>query len=88
MAPLEGGRTVVGWQMDSFYVDGAGVKATALDEVGALSGPDIVATRQLLGEQSHPEVVWLGGTNAVVFWEDDSRDGSNTGVYFRVLTEL
>ena len=86
VAYLEDGDFVVGW--DSAGVDGAGLAAQyqRYAASGETQGARVVANRTWAGDQSRPFFAVADGSGGfLVGWQSAAQDGSDLGIYFRLM---
>ena len=88
VAYLASGQIVVGWDSENVDSDRFAVQYRRLSYLGEATGSRVMANRTWAGSQEHPALVPLSGTGLLVLWEATDQDGSDKGVYFRVMSSL
>ncbi len=88
VAYLASGEIVVGWDSENVDSDRFAVQYRRLSSLGIATGARVMANRTWAGSQEHPALVPLSGTGLLVLWEATDQDGSDKGLYFRVMSSL
>ena len=86
VAYLPNGEIIVGWDSEGVDSDRFAVQYRRLTALGVPTGPRTVANRSWAGSQEKPTLVPLSGSGLLVLWEASDQDGSDKGLYFRVMS--
>jgi len=80
-----GGFLVV-WQSDGQDGSGDGIFAQRYDPAGRPVGAELQVNDSTTGDQQSPAVAARGLGEFVVTWQSEGQDGSNTGIFGRLVT--
>ena len=88
VAYMASGELLVAWDSEGVDSDRFAVQYRRLTALGAPSGPRVLGNRTWAGSQEKPAIVPLSGAGLLVLWEATDQDGSDRGVYFRVMSSF
>jgi len=85
-AYLPSGDQIIGWTTENLDTSGFAVQYRPFSAAGAGQRQRVLGNRYWSNNQWKPIVLPSNdGTKAMVLWESMGQDGSDAGVYFRVM---
>ena len=75
------GNLVVVWQSYNLDGDGFGIYSQRFNSSGTEQGGETIVNTTTAGHQESPDVAMDEDGDFVVIWTDESKDGSNDGIY-------
>ncbi|MEZ6122858.1 MAG: LamG domain-containing protein [Planctomycetaceae bacterium] len=88
IAALSDGGYVIVWESNLQDTDGLGVFGQRFDADGIAAGSEFAVNTTTANDQKDPAVTGLPGGGFVVTWQSNLQDGSQYGIYARLLTRL